>query len=85
MSYRAAYLLSQDEGFWTRVGMCFQEQGSDFEAGVAARYVIAASPGFPEKYAYALETGVENPGENPAVIPDADLLAAVQAAIGGGN
>jgi hypothetical protein len=79
VSYRAAYLLAQDQGFFTRVGMCFQEQGSDFEAGVSARYAIAASPGFPEKYQYALDTGVEDPGASQEVITDAELLAAVQA------
>jgi hypothetical protein len=83
MSYRAAYLLSEDDGFWTRVGMCYEEQGSDFESGVSARHTIAASPGFPEKYEYALETGVENPGWNPAVISDAEILAAVQLVLNG--
>jgi len=85
MSYRAAYLLSEDDGFFTRVGMCYEEQGEGFEAGVSARHTIAASPGFAEKYQYALDTGVENPGWNPAVIPDADILSAVQAVVGGGN
>lgn len=40
---------------------------------------LAASPGFAEKYEYALAAGTEHPGGDEAVIPDADVLAAVAA------
>ena len=43
------------------------------------QWQIAAAPGFAEAYQYALDTGVENPGNDPAVITDAQILAAVQA------
>jgi hypothetical protein len=42
---------------------------------------ISAAPGFADAYEYALNTGVENPGNDPAVITDAQILAAVQALI----
>jgi hypothetical protein len=43
------------------------------------QWQIAAAPGFADQYQYALESGVPNPGDDPAVITDAQVLAAVQA------
>jgi hypothetical protein len=45
-------------------------------------YLWAASPGWAEKWDYALETHdnpAYQPGEDPAVITDADILSTVQA------
>jgi hypothetical protein len=42
------------------------------------RYHIAAGPGFGQAYKYALETGVPNPGQDNAVISDAQITAQVQ-------
>ena len=39
---------------------------------------VAASPGFADAYQYALNTNVERPGNDPAVITDAQILATVQ-------
>ena len=79
MTYHAAWLLAEDQDFFVRVGMCYEEQGSDYEAGLAARFAIASAPGFAAAYQYALDTGVESPGKAQEVISDAQLLSAVQA------
>lgn len=46
------------------------------------RYLWASSPGWAEKWDYALQTHEDPgyaPGSDPAVITDADILASVQA------
>ena len=43
------------------------------------QWQIAGAPGFAAAYASAIAGDVENPGRDPSVITDADLLAAVQA------
>ena len=80
MSYYAAYVLAEDQDFFTRVGMCAEEQGLGFEAGVQMRHTIASAPGFAEAYESALVGGVENPGRDQSVISDQQILAALQAA-----
>ena len=80
--YYAQHLLSLDEDFIGRVSACAARENigrllpSDW-AGQNVQW-IAAAPGFADAYAYALATGVPKPGADPAVITDADLLAAVQ-------
>jgi hypothetical protein len=39
---------------------------------------IAASPGFADAYEYAMLNGNPNPGSDPAVITDSQILSAVQ-------
>ena len=86
MSYYDQSLLSRDADFTDRVGAAFAVE-LDPTAGalppdqVARNAIgwIAAAPGFADAYASALAGDVANPGRDPAVIPDADILAAVQA------
>lgn len=40
---------------------------------------MAAQPGFGDAYASAIAGGIERPGNDPAVISDAQILTAVQA------
>lgn len=80
MSYFAAYLLSEDQDFFNRVGMCAEGEGLGYEWGVENRRTIASSPGFADAYQYALDTGVPDPGRAQEVISDGQILAAVQAA-----
>lgn len=42
---------------------------------------MAASPGFAEAYESALAASVERPGNDPAVISDAQILSAIQALV----
>lgn len=41
-------------------------------------WAMAAQPGFGDAYGYAILNGNENPGRDPAVITDAQILSAVQ-------
>lgn len=79
MAYYDAWLLSQDQDFMNRAGMCAEEEGLGFEWGINNRHSIAAAPGFAADYASALAGGVPSPGRDQAVISDGELLSAVQA------
>ena len=87
MTYHAQGRLSQDGDFRDRVAACAATQADiDTQPTQWADdnlWRVAAAPGFADKYAYALETGVEHPGADPAVIADPDILAAVQAVASG--
>jgi hypothetical protein len=43
---------------------------------------LAIQPGWREAWESALASGVENPGADPAVITDGQILAAVQSLLG---
>ena len=45
----------------------------------ANQWTIASAPGFSDAYASAVAGEVPNPGRDPSVITDGQLLAAVQA------
>jgi len=84
MGYSDQALLSADQDFWQRIAACAAVE-IDL-AGVqpvqwAADHVwlIAAAPGFADAYASAIAGDVDRPGNDPAVISDAQILAAVQA------
>lgn len=82
MSYSAQAILAGDGDFWNRVAACASvEVPVNFSPTVwASEHIwrIAASPGFAEAYEYALNTDVERPGNDPAVITDAQILTTVQ-------
>lgn len=84
MSYMSIYKASIDEHLRSRVAACVaQEQGvggdrspESWTMTHALRW--AATPGWPEAYQYALDSGVENPGADEAVITDQMILSAIQ-------
>lgn len=88
MSYSSLAALAQDGQFRNRVAACAAEQQAQASAdlggihptGWADQHLwqIAASPGFADAYAYAIETGVQDPGASASVITDEQVLAAVQ-------
>ena len=90
MSYSSQAALSVDPHFTNRVSACaaveIPNSGLATTPPVptgpewAGRYIwaVAAAPGFADAYEYALNTSVEDPGKDPAVITDAQILAAVQ-------
>ena len=77
--------LSDDGNFLARCAACYATQpGAQLDAwewAAVHKWALAASPGFSDAYAYARETGVQDPGGDPAVITDAAILAATQAVI----
>lgn len=88
MPYSDQALLSVDPDFIDRLSASAAVE-TDPAAGLPpdqwARnsvWWIAAAPGFADAYASAIAAGVERPGNDPAVISDEQILAAVQAFIG---
>jgi hypothetical protein len=86
MAYYDVALLSQDADFSQRVAACYAtETTGNPEAAYPMTWAadhqwqIAAAPGFGDAYASAIAGGVPNPGRDPAVIGDDQILAAVQA------
>jgi hypothetical protein len=88
MAYSDIALLSSDVDFYARTAAAYAVESLNDPAGIAANqwaqqhsWDMAAQPGFGEAYAYAVATGVERPGNDPAVITDGQILAAVQSLI----
>lgn len=83
MSYTAQAQLSNDSDFIARVAACAAVEVEHIYQPMqwAHDHVwwISAAPGFADAYEYALLNGNENPGQDPAVITDAQILSAVQA------
>jgi hypothetical protein len=83
MSYSAQAQLANDSMFRDRVAACAAVEVPPSHQPVqwALDHIwwIAAAPGFADSYEYALNTEVPNPGNDPAVITDAQILGAVQA------
>lgn len=87
MAYSDVALLRADTQFLARIAASYATEtalgtGSDPDAWANSHgWDAAASPGFGDAYATALANGVPNPGNDPAVISDAQILSAVQAII----
>lgn len=84
MSYTAIAQAAQDQHLRLRIAACIaQERPQDGQHSIAhadaIQWQVAASPGLADAYTYAVETDVPDPGNDPAVITDAALLAAVTA------
>jgi hypothetical protein len=88
MSYSSQAMLSTDADFIVRIAAAAAvevpkthqpRQWADDHI-----WWISASPGFADSYEYALNTNVERPGNDPAVITDGQILAAVQALVSTG-
>jgi hypothetical protein len=88
MAYWDQSLLSRDEQFRDRIAACAAVElpTSDVQPlrwADTHQWQIAAAPGFADAYASALAASVPDPGKDPAVISDAQILSAVQAEIAG--
>ena len=88
MAYSDVALLAADQDFRARATAAVSietEQGNLALVDDPPRWVFernwryAAQPGFGDAYAYAILNGVERPGNDPAVISDAQILAATYA------
>jgi hypothetical protein len=73
--------LAADNDFIQRTRACVASEGEPDPVGWSNDHMwqMAGTPGFGDKYSYAINTGVENPGRNESVITDGDILSAVQA------
>jgi hypothetical protein len=88
MTYTDIALLSTDPDFVARIAACYAIETLDKIGDVNFQTAetwsqlnamsMAAQPGLGAAYAYALATNVEDPGKNPAVITDNQILSGVQ-------
>lgn len=91
MSYASQAELARDPDFIARVAACAvvenPARAGNRPAVWAEEHVwrIAAAPGFAAAYESAQVARVERPGRDPAVVTDAQILAAVQPLIAGGG
>jgi len=81
MAFFDVSLLAGDNDFIQRIRACASTEGELDPIGWTQAHIwqLAGTPGFGDKYGYAIETGVQNPGRNQSVISDGDILSAVQA------
>lgn len=85
MSYATQSELARDQDFLLRCTSCAAKEIDPASPTSAQLWVnqnawkLAASPGFDDKYEYAINTHVDRPGWRSDVITDGDILAAVQA------
>jgi hypothetical protein len=81
MGYWEQSVLSQDIDFIHRVASCAAvERPAEDALSWAANnsWRVSAAPGFADAYSSALAGGVPNPGRDPSVISDGQILSAVQ-------
>jgi len=83
--YLTIATISEDTSMRRRVAACAAQQGATGDADQWAydnRWQWAAAPGWATKWDSAVAAGVADPGADPAVISDADILAVVQPMVG---
>ena len=84
MAYYDVALLSGDSDFLSRCAAAYATETLADDSTNPGQWAnengwdLAAQPGFGDAYASALAGGVENPGRDPGVITDPQILAAVQ-------
>jgi len=85
MGYSDVAALNADQDFVQRTIAAYAEETLDSTSADPAiwqrnnSWKMAAQPGFGDAYASAIAGSVERPGNDPAVISDAQILSAVQA------
>jgi len=82
MGYYDVFKLTQDIDFQGRMAACYATEHGPANPNFWTAehlWVMAAQPNFGDAYAYAVNSGNPSPGKDPAVITDAQLLAATQA------
>ena len=81
MAYSDVALLSQDGDFIARTRAAVAQEGEPDPVtwSLEHQWQMAGAPGFGDAYASAIVAGIERPGNDPGVITDPQILAAVQA------
>jgi len=80
MAFADIALLAGDNDFIQRTRACVSTEGEADPIGWSQEHQwnMAGTPGFGEKYSYAILTGNPRPGNDESVISDPDILSAVQ-------
>ena len=81
MSYTSINQCAHDQEFLARIQACAAQEGHDnpeYATDVLLRWPVASYPEIAEAYEYAVGSHNPNPGKDPGVISDAQILAVVQ-------
>ena len=88
MAYYDISLLANDGDFSQRTMACYATETLETPDAEnpsswwsSHNWEMASMPGFGDAYASAIANDVANPGRDPAVITDSQILSAVQAII----
>ena len=85
MTYRTQAAMAQDPALHARIAACAAREGITDPHPLAwasdHQWRLAAEPGWDEAYAYAIASGVPDPGGSEGVVTDGMILSAVQALI----
>lgn len=83
-SYLTIAVIANDATFRARCAACAAtQQAPDPKQWVNAHaWELAAQPGFAAAWDSAVANGIEHPAADPAVISDAQILAATQSLLG---
>jgi len=81
MSYRTQAIMSRDLFLRERISACAATQDiPDVQFWAQSnQWHLAAEPGWDDAYAYAMDSGIGEPGNRGDVINDTMILSAVQA------
>ena len=85
-TYLSIATIAYDQSLAARVTACAAQEGEAEPDMWAAdhRWQYAAQPGWGAAWDSALAGGIQDPGGNPGVITDGQILSAVQSLQGGG-
>jgi hypothetical protein len=81
MSYTTIHQCANDEAFQARLMAAAAQEGHDnpeYAMSVLLRWPVSSSTDIADAYEFAVNSGNENPGGDPTVITDQQILSAVQ-------
>ncbi len=81
MSYTTINQCANDEAFLARLRAAAAQEGHsnpEYAASALLRWPVSSASDVAEAYEFAVNSGNENPGGDPTVITDAQILAKVQ-------
>jgi hypothetical protein len=82
MSYNDVAAMAQDGALQRRIRAAAEQENVQPDAGVwatGAAWKFASQPGWADAWASAVAASNPDPGSDPSVITDAEILSAVQA------
>lgn len=84
MSYTTIHQCANDVAFCSRLMACAAQEGSEnpeYDVSAKLRWPVSAKTDIEAAYEYAVNAENPNPGGDPTVITDQQILSAVQSLI----
>lgn len=85
MSYTTIHQCANDEAFQARLMAAAAQEGAEnpeYAMSVQLRWPVSSRTDIEEAYEFAVNSDNPNPGGDPTVITDGQILAAVQSILG---